>query len=664
MSAGATPPGLLQPHIHPEVLMMISTAGHVDHGKTRLVMNLTGCQTDRLKEEQERGLTIELGFAPCFLGDNLCVGIVDVPGHERFVRTMVAGVSGIDLTVLIIAADDGIMPQTVEHLQIMELMGVRHGMVALTKIDLVDPARVTQRTAEIAEFLKGTFLEGSPICPVSSETGEGYAEFYGCLVGRIKSLQRRPGSGVFRMPVERVFTQQGFGEVVTGIPVAGCIRIGDAVSLTPGGQTGRVRGVQCFGRDSREGQAGQCLALNVPEWGKTPPVRGQVMVPPGYLPAATQFHVRIKAVPRLDPPLRHAEEVQFHTGTAESPARIFLLEDKTLPGGGTMLASVVTDRPLAAAPGDRFILRRAATMTTVAGGRIRLTSADALRPRRQVVLAQLTDWETFFAGIDPDSTDGIRRRVEYAVRQRGAQGATLLEAARDAMLPAESAQSDLVALRDSGQLLEPKSGTFLHVDNFRACRVEIESRLKKARDEEHRLNLPVSECRQGLAWSAVVWSAVLRDLEKSGRIGVQGDMILLQANVDGLSDPDRELAARLLALYEESGYHSPRPDELPERLAVTAPAAGRMLDFLLRQKKLVKVDDNVVLAYTHYKTAQDLAVETIKRDGVLNSPAFRDRLQTTRKYAMAILDFMDRQRITMRVLNDRRLMSGYERNLL
>ncbi|HPS00559.1 MAG TPA: GTP-binding protein, partial [Candidatus Sumerlaeota bacterium] len=213
------PLGRLSPRIeNPEVLMMLCTAGHVDHGKTSLVTLLTGCQTDRLKEEQERGLTIELGFAPCFLGGNHCVGIVDVPGHEKFVKNMVAGVSGIAMTLLVIAADDGIMPQTIEHFQIMDLLGVRHGMIALTKTDLVEPDVVEQRIQEIRGFFAGTFLDGVPICPVSSHTFEGYPEFYQTLLDEIGRAAHRPRPGVFRMPVEKVFTQEGFGSVVTGIP--------------------------------------------------------------------------------------------------------------------------------------------------------------------------------------------------------------------------------------------------------------------------------------------------------------------------------------------------------------------------------------------------------------------------------------------------------------
>ncbi|MCX6999945.1 MAG: GTP-binding protein, partial [Candidatus Sumerlaeota bacterium] len=229
LHTGYKPPGLLRHGVNPEVIMMICTAGHVDHGKTALVRLLTGCNTDRLKIEQERGLTIELGFAPCYLGNNLCVGIVDVPGHERFIKNMVAGVSGIEMAALVIAADDGIMPQTVEHLQIMELLGVRRGMVALTKIDLVSREQVERRIREIGEFLVGTFLEGATICPVSSETLEGYDHFYHTLVDSIKKITVARRRGVFRMPVERVFSRPGFGFVVSGIPVDGAIQVGDEV---------------------------------------------------------------------------------------------------------------------------------------------------------------------------------------------------------------------------------------------------------------------------------------------------------------------------------------------------------------------------------------------------------------------------------------------------
>ena len=273
------PPGELKAGTRPNVMMMVCTAGHVDHGKTQLVRLLTGCETDRLKTEKERGLTIELGFAPCVLEGDLCVGIVDVPGHEKFVKNMVAGVSGIDMTILVVAADDGIMPQTIEHFQIMELLGVSHGIVALTKIDLVSEERINEVSEEIRDFLEGTFMEDAPICPVSSQTYDGFPEFYDVLVGQAKSLSRRRKFGIFRMPVSHVFKQKGFGVVIMGIPVDGTIQVGAEVEVVPGNQKGKIVGIQQFMNETTDGEFGQCLALNIPTLVKKPPVRGQVQSP-------------------------------------------------------------------------------------------------------------------------------------------------------------------------------------------------------------------------------------------------------------------------------------------------------------------------------------------------------------------------------------------------
>jgi len=294
------PPGLFDPAGRSDLIMMVCTAGHVDHGKTSLVKQLTGCNTDRLKEEQERGLTIELGFAPCMLRGDVSIGIVDVPGHEKFVRNMVSGVPGIDLCLLVIAADDGIMPQTVEHLQIMELLGVRGGIVALTKIDLVSPERVDELIHGIADFLEGTFLEGCPICPVSSETFDGYFEFYDTLVDRVKAAKKSRANGIFRMPIERVFSQQGFGAILSGIPLDGVIEVGQQIEIVPGGYKGKIRAIQCFGRNATRGGYGQCLALNIPDMGKFDPQRGQVVCVPDYLKASKIFHLRLKTISNMD----------------------------------------------------------------------------------------------------------------------------------------------------------------------------------------------------------------------------------------------------------------------------------------------------------------------------------------------------------------------------
>jgi len=655
------PPGLLRPHVQPDVLMMLCTAGHVDHGKTRLVRMLTGCRTDRLKEEIERGLTIDVGFAPCWLGGDLCAGIVDVPGHEKFIRNMVAGVSGIDLALLVVAADDGVMPQTVEHVRIMEILGVRHGLVALTKTDLVPPEDVARRTDELREFLAGTFLAGAPICPVSSETGDGFAALYETLVNAVARARRARPAGIFRMPVEKVFVSPGFGAVVTGIPVAGSIRVGDAVECVPGGALGRVRGVQRFLREASEGGAGQCLGLNIPEYGKTPPERGQVLCAPGFLRASTVFIARVQGVPGLPAPLRSGEAVKFHTGTAVTAGRVHWLDGNALAPGGRGGAVVVTEAPVAAAAGDRFLLRRASPPATVAGGRIAEAVEAGARPRRKEAAARLDAIEAFMGDADRDAPEGRVRRIEWALS--GAPARRAEDLARETLVPPDETASRLAELARAGRAVDLGGGWFAAPARAAAAVREIEDRAKKA-VAAGRLNVPLHELRRGLDWPAALWNRVRAALEQSGRLAVRDDQAVLQPSLDGLPEADRRLADAILARYEEAGFHSPRPDELPALVGAAPAHARRVLDYLVRQRRLVRVEDQVVLAYSHYRRAQDMAVETIRTEGVLRSPEFRDRLATSRKYAMALLDFMDARRITLRIGNDRRLRPDGEKNLL
>lgn len=658
------PPGLLRVGVDPDVLMMICTAGHVDHGKTSLVKLLTGCNTDRLKEEQERGLTIELGFAPCMLRGNLCVGIVDVPGHEKFVRNMVAGVSGIDMTVLVIAADDGIMPQTIEHLQIMELLGVRHGMVALTKTDLVAPERIPTLRDEIGAFLEGTFLEGAPICPVSSETGEGYFDFYNTLVERATQLARRRGIGLFRMPIERVFTQKGFGVVVTGIPVDGSIRVGGQVEVVPGGQVARVRGIQRFLRDSTEGSCGQCLALNLPELSKAPPERGQVVCVPGYLKAADCFHVRLKAVAGLPAPLRNAEQIKFHAGTAEQPGKVYLVEGATLGAGQSAFATVVLSDPVAAAVHDRFIIRRASPAATVAGGEILAVDSAAHRPRKRQVLEQLQSYGDFIGNVDVTSPEAADRRVEYFLVTRRAPGVAVQSIAESLLLPPALVGEYVGRLVDTGRVMALPGDLFIHARTYEACLATAESRINEAVAAGNSLSLTLGSLRKGLDWPGPLWERIQADLQQKGMAQAHGSKLVLRAAVDKLSDSDRDLIAAMLDVYEKTGFESPRPDELPEQLGARPADVNRLLEHLYNEGALVRVAKNVVLSYSILKRAQDMVISLIKKDGSLDSADFKHHIGSSRKYALAILDFLDARKVTLRADNIRRLAPGYERRLL
>ncbi|MCX8037027.1 MAG: selenocysteine-specific translation elongation factor [Candidatus Sumerlaeia bacterium] len=658
------PPGFLSPRLTPDVVTMICTAGHVDHGKTRLVKLLTGCNTDRLKEEQERGLTIDLGFAPCFLGNNLAAGIVDVPGHEKFIKNMVAGVSGIDLTILVIAADDGIMPQTIEHVQIMELLGVRRGLVALTKTDLVSPERVRSLTEEIRAFLQNTFLANCPICPVSSETFEGYDAFYETLVAEIQRLERRRSAGIFRMPVERVFTQKGFGAVVTGIPLDGTVAVGDELELVPGGQIGKVKGIQRFLRDAREGGCGQCLALNIPDFGKSPPVRGQVLCAPGYLKASAVFHVALQSIAGLAKPLRNAEEIKFHTGTAEESGKVLLLDSEALADNQRAFATVLLHRPVAAAVGDRFIVRRASPAMTIAGGQILEVGRADQRLRKSETLERLQRREAFFQGYDPTSDAGAARKLEYLLLHVHPLGCTLRDLSRSAMLPLAAVRTAVGRLQDGNKILLLAEDYYIHREAYDSCLQRVRSRIETASREGGVLNLTISELHRDFDFPSAVWKKLESDLERSGLLERRGDTFVLPTSVTAMSEADRNLIERILALYEKTGFQSPRPDELPALLQTTQPSIDRLLNYLCKEGRLLRLTPHVILTRAAFKKAQDMVVATIQEKGVLNSADFKYHIASSRKYALAILDYLDARRVTVRVGNDRKLAPDFRRNLL
>jgi selenocysteine-specific elongation factor len=662
------PPGLLRARMDADLSMMICTAGHVDHGKTRLVKLLTGCNTDRLKEEQERGLTIELGFAPCLLKGEICVGIVDVPGHEKFVRNMVAGVSGIDLAVLVIAADDGVMPQTIEHLEIMELVGVRRGMVALTKIDLVAPERVEEVTAEIAEFLAGSFLDGARICPVSSETLEGFDGFYEGLVAAAGSLTRRRSDHIFRMPVLNSFSSEGFGNVVTGIPVEGEIEIGTQVELVPGGHRGKVRGLQRFLRDATEGGYGQCLAVNVPEFGKLRPERGQVLSLPGYLEPASSFDLLVRTVAGIDRPLRNAEEMVFHTGTSETRGKLYLLEEKTLSAETVALATIVLASPVVAAVHDKYIIRRSSPARTVAGGEICGVRGEARRSKGKRAASRVRAFLDFFSGIDRSSEERLTREIEFFLLGEGVAAVTLSVMARGALITEAVAEERLGQLVEEGRVLKISSDLYLHAERYRWCRDQITERVKETVERGDQLKLSITDLRKGYDWAPPLWNRIQEELEGEELISRSGDQYVLRGAVrevdDGLEEGDRRLVKKLLELYRESGFSSPRPGELPDLLRTSPAKIEHLLGLLVVREELFRLSKNVVLAREWLAKAEDIVVEIIGESGVLDSGDFKGHIGSTRKYALAILDYLDTRMVTVRMGNIRRLTGNYRKNML
>jgi selenocysteine-specific elongation factor len=657
------PPGALEPGAEPEIVMMICTAGHVDHGKTKLVKLLTGCNTDRLKIEQERGLTIELGFAPCVLDGEIGVGIVDVPGHEKFIRNMVAGVSGIEMAILVIAANDCIMPQTVEHLRIMEFMGISRGIVAVSKTDLVPPEILTEAISEIRVFLKGTFLENAPVCPVSSETFEGYSEFYTVLASEVRKLVKKKRPGIFRMPVEQVFSRRGYGIVVMGIPIEGFIEVGDQVEIVPGGRTGKVRGIQQFLRDTGRGEYGQCLALNIPDFTKTPPVRGDVISLPGYLAPSGTVFVRLHAIPGLERPLKNAEEIKFHTGTAEEMGKLYLLEDKTLAGGESALAAIVLNTPVVAAVHDRFIIRRSSPAETVAGGEALALSETSQKPRKRQALEQMYGYEFFMGGADPAGSEGIERRIEYFLLTKGAKEASLDEISKGALLPKMLVSDVLAGLVERGRVRPLGADTFIHTDPLVRLLQEVRNKLDDA-SRAGKLTFSQGDLQQGFDLSQRLWKSIEEEFLHEGILERRGSTFILSEAKESLSEIDRRITDDILAIYRGSEFRSPRTDELPGFVSAPEKTIGKLMEYLYGIGLLIKLDSNVVLSREAFRKAQDMVVALIREKGELDSADFKYSIDSSRKYALAILDRLDSMHVTIRSGNIRTLSPDYEKRMI
>ena len=643
-----------------DIAMMVCTAGHVDHGKTSLVHWLTGCETDVLRQERERGLTIEVGFAPCSTLHGISIGITDVPGHERFIRNMVAGVAGIEMCILVIAADDGIMPQTIEHFQIMELLGVRRGIVALTKADLVDPVLLESRMTELRAWLDEGVLRDAPVCPVSSVTGDGIPAFYETLSDLVRTAVREEPLGVFRMPIERVFTMQGFGRVLSGIPMAGSIAEGDMLELVPGGAVGRLRGMQCFGRASGQGRPGLCLALNVPDLAREQPRRGQVRAAPGRLRPASVFHSRLTMLDHTGLGVKNGERVALHTGTAEVQARLYALEAAGLAPGDRAWVALVTDEPVAAAACDRYIIRKLSPIRTLGGGCFSDASPDPARPRKAAALQRLRAMATHYPEVGYRDRAAARQLVAQTIELSRPDGIATADLRGECLLP-----DDLLA--DLTRELEAE-GAVRRVGRDRLLHTRTEQALCEAAAAalEHRFAagetlIPVTAYQPAVA--PAVKTHILQRLAAQEAIALQGGCISPCRPSDDLT-PEQQLATRLLDIYRDSGFMSPREDELPGLLDASAESITPVLGMLLADGALIRLSPKVILARPHVLEAQRLAVAAIRQQGGLEAGAFRAMLNSTRKYAVSILEYFDRLRITLRDDNVRHLTANHERRLL
>lgn len=616
--------------------IIAGTAGHIDHGKSALVRALTGIEPDRWEEERRRGISIDLGFAHLELDKDIRVGFIDVPGHERFVKNMLAGAGGIDIVLLVIGADESIKPQTREHFDICRLLGIRHGLVVLTKADLVDPDIVELVKLEADDFVKGSFLEGAPIIAVSSKTGEGLDVLRRELSALARRISEKNVEGYLRLPVDRSFSMKGFGAVVTGTLVAGRVSVEQEVEVQPGGRRVRVRGVQVHGSAAKQARAGQRTALNLAGIETSDVGRGMTLVEAGSFEAATLIDCEIELLSSAKP-LKHRAPVHFHAWTAETEAQVRLLDREVLQPGQSAPARLVLKDPVQLLPGDRFIVRMFSPVVTIGGGTV-VDIAPPERLKRVDAAARITRL----------AKSGPEDRVVTLVRESkfglGIRAVIARTAFTKAQLDAVTKTARLVSL--SGP--EP---WLVDAEWFAARQQKIHDTCAAFHRQNPLLpGVPREEVRSRELNGAPQF---LLDamLSQSKTVVAEGEHLRLKSHQLHLKQDEEAALGKIEKAFEDAGLAVPALAEVLAKCGVEAARSRSLLQILFRQRKLFRISEDLVYHHSAIETLkQMLAAHKGERFAV---PTFKDWTGVSRKYAIPLLEFLDRERITRRDGDDR-----------
>lgn len=632
--------------------VILGTAGHIDHGKTALVRALTGVDTDRLKEEKLRGITIELGFTSLPLPSGFRLGIVDVPGHERFIDHMVAGATGIDLVLLIVAADEGVMPQTVEHLEICRLLGIRTGLVALTKADLVDEEMLALALDDVQELIRGTFLEAGPIIPFSSVTGEGKEALLEALDQSAREARQRSTDGVARMPIDRVFTMKGFGTVVTGTLLSGKLAVGETVEILPSGHRAKIRGIQVHNEQVTEGAAGCRTAVNLQGIEKASIQRGEILAQPGRFHASHRITASFQYLENAAKALPNRFRVMVHWGTARVFGRVvFLDQGPAMEPGSTGWVQILLESPIFPVIGDRFILRDFSTNHTLGGGVVLDPQAQKFKPRQRDVLIP---WLEKVGGEAPAD------KVKYLVWKQGLRGCALEEVAASSQLGSEEARAVCRNLEEKGELVEYDPEQNLYVDGGA---LEDLSRqiLDLVRDfhkqSPYQSGMPKEALRSRLAeWIPERLVAfTLGRLTEAGEIKLEKDRLREAEHAVQLTDQDEQMRRDILRALGQGGTMPPSVKDLEEQTGCQEARLRTLLEYMAERQEIVKVAEEIFYPVDVLEELKGRLVAYLQQKGEIQATEFKTLSQTTRKYTIPLLEYFDRTRLTLRV-GDHRIL--------
>jgi len=619
-------------------MFVLGTAGHVDHGKSALIQALTGIDPDRLREEKERGMTIDLGFAWLQLPSGREVGIVDVPGHEHFIKNMLAGVGGIDLALLIVAANEGVMPQTKEHLAILDLLGIKKGIVVITKKDLVDEEWLNLVKMDVEELIAPTTLSGAPIIAVSAVTREGLPELIAAIDQLLSSMQPRKDTGRPRLPIDRVFTIAGAGTIVTGTLLDGSFHVGQEVEIVPAGLKSRLRGLQTHKTHLDTATPGSRVAANLVGIATTQLKRGDVLTNPGWLASTRMLNVKLSLLPSTRHPLRHNATVSVHSGTSEVMAKIRLLEKDELKPGDTSWAQLLLAEPVAVVKGDRFVIR--SPQDTLGGGEIVETHTKRYRRYRSALIQSLESKEK-----------GTAQEILIATLETNQpqDTGTLIH---NSGLPPKEAMPTIEALIKEKSLVAIGIGE--HRILFTASGWDnLQEKVKIVVQDYHkrlptRPGMPRGELGSKLQLSAAAYALTLHRLLDDGILIEEGAAVRLPTHQIQLSREQQAKVDSYLQSLARNPY-APPGDIMPE---------PELLNFLIKQRRVVKVSDNVVFSASAYDEMVKKIVAHIKSKGKITLAETRDLFNTSRKYAQALLEHLDQEKITRRVGDERVLGSG------
>ena len=628
--------------------VILGTAGHIDHGKTSLVKAMTGIDTDRLKEEKERGITIELGFAHLDLPGGQTLGIVDVPGHEKFVKHMVAGATGIDLVALVIAADEGVMPQTREHLEICQLLKVKRGLIVLTKVDMVDSDWLELVKEDVSKYMAETFLANAPIVEVSAVTGQGLQDLIKVLDGLVKEVPERELGSFFRLPIDRVFIMKGFGTVVTGTSISGKIRTGDEVTIFPQKISTRIRGIQVHNREVDEVSAGLRTAINLQGVEKEQIERGDVLATKDSLRATPVVDVSLDLLRSAPRKLKNRAKVRFHTGTSEIIATVILLDRDELKPGESCFAQIRLEQPTAVLAHDRYVLRSYSPVQTIGGGEILHASPQKKKRFSEAALHELKILGTGtlgevtgqfilgaqFDGLEeselPFLTNANRRKLEETLNVLQAQKKVLR--------------------------YDKEKGLLIHADNVEKARREITTTLAQYhKDFPLKGGLQKEELRSRTAGAnnQKLFNYLISQLSQEGVVVLDKETIRLKEHKVTLAQDQEKTRREVEEIYRKSELQPPYFRDLKDKFSGNA--GKDVLDLMVKDGVLVKVKEDL---YFHKEAIEGLKQRLLgylKEKGEIDAPQFKDMTNISRKYMIPLLEYFDACQLTMRV-GDKRVL--------